>query len=157
ARLGVPVAAGKVRTGLSADGTTLVLAEPITSSWPAETTIALLSTDLKAAPRIYTLPGAFSVDAVSPAGRWVYLIQRRSQYDVFDSGVRAFAARSGRLLPGAIVDRREPGAMHGYPIDRTSTGRGQMAFTIYAGLGEHESFVHALDTVHRTARCLDLP
>jgi hypothetical protein len=156
-RLGIPVAAGAVRTGLSGDGRTLVLGELLDRATRpgARTTIAAVSTDLRATARRFSLPGVFTVDAVSPDARWVYLIQRRGG-DAFDYAVRAFDLRRGRLLPGVIVDKREPGPMHGYPVDRAMANGGRLALTLYAGLGEH-SFVHALDTVHRSARCLDLP
>jgi hypothetical protein len=85
----------------------------------------------------------------------VYLIQRHGG-DFTNYAVRAFDARAGRLVPGVIADKSEPGAMHGYPRDRVSTANGRFAFTLYAGMGTR-SFVHALDTVNRSARCLDLP
>jgi hypothetical protein len=160
-RVGIPVAAGRTGTGLSGDGKVLVLGT-IHSQNPgdtiASTTVVALATTLSATPRTFTLPGDFSVDAISPTARWLYLIQRRDgNAGVLDYAVRAFDMRSGALVPGTIVDRREPNEkMAGYPVARTTTLDGRWAFTIYDGLGKH-SFVHALDTVTRTARCLDLP
>jgi hypothetical protein len=161
ARVGIPVAAGTTGTGLSGDGKVLVLGT-LQSQNPgvhaASTTLVALSTALSAPPRTYTLSGGFSVDAVSPDGHWLYLIQDRgTNANILDYAVRAFDLRSGTLVPGAIVDRREPNEkMTGYPITRYVTADGRWAFTIYDGLGKH-SFVHALDTVTRTAHCLDLP
>ena len=71
--------------------------------------------------------------------------------------MRAYDVGSGRLLPGAIVDRREPGEkMQGAPVTRASTRDGGWAYTLYAR-GSATAFVHALDTRHRAAFCIDLP
>jgi hypothetical protein len=45
--------------------------------------------------------------------------------------------------------------MNGAPVTRTSTGSG-WAYTLYSRRGKRP-FVHALDTVHRRAFCVDLP
>jgi hypothetical protein len=116
----------------------------------------VLSTSLRGHPWSATLPGTFSVDAVSPNARWLYLIERRSA-DIADYAVRAFDLEAGRLVDGDIVDRRNPSEkMAGYPVARAVTGNGRYVYTLYNGMG-HESFVHALDTVDGSARCLDLP
>ena len=159
--LGVPVAAGTTGTGLSADGRTLVLGtiHPVDPGKPVRrTTLVALDTGFHQAPRTFVLRGDFSVDAVSPHARWLYLIQRRGPgIHVFDYAVRAFDLRAGRLVRGAIVDRREPNEkMAGYPIARVETGTGRYAFTLYSGM-DGGGFVHALDTATRSARCLDLP
>jgi hypothetical protein len=70
--------------------------------------------------------------------------------------VRAFDWRTRKLLPGAIVDRREPDEkMTGLPMRRAGTPTG-WAYTLYQRQGKRP-FVHALDTVHRRAFCVDLP
>ena len=45
--------------------------------------------------------------------------------------------------------------MRGMPVTRTTSPDGRWAFTLYDNLGE-QPFIHALDTVGRTARCIDL-
>ena len=45
--------------------------------------------------------------------------------------------------------------MRGMPVTRASSPDGRFAYTLYDGAGRHP-FVHALDTVGRTARCIDL-
>jgi hypothetical protein len=66
--------------------------------------------------------------------------------------VRAYNLVQMQLLPDAIVDRTEPN-MRGYPLARTSSRGGEWVYTLYQG---DEPFVHALDTVHGRAVCLDL-
>jgi hypothetical protein len=66
--------------------------------------------------------------------------------------VRAYNLVQMQLLPDAIVDRTEPN-MRGYPLARTSSRGGEWVYTLYQGDGP---FVHALDTVHGRAVCLDL-
>jgi hypothetical protein len=161
--VGIPVAAGTTGTGLSADGSTLMLAtihpqDPgITAT---QTTMIAVSTMLVGQPMTFNLSGEFAVDAISPDAHWVYLIQRRHSSNpaaFLDYAVRAFDLPAGHLSGGAIVDRREPNEkMTGYPIARAMAGGGRYAFTLYDGLGK-PPFVHALDTVGRSARCLDLP
>ena len=70
--------------------------------------------------------------------------------------VRAYNWKTKTLYPGAIVDRREPDEkMTGLPMTRTGTASG-WAYTLYSR-ADKRPFVHALDTVHRRAFCVDLP
>jgi hypothetical protein len=99
------------------------------------------------------LRGDFSFDAVSPDGDTLYFIQHTSLKDFQRYRVRAYDLASARLRPDAIVDRTEPN-MRGYPLDRVSSPGGAWVYTLYQG---DEPFVHALDTVHAQAVCLDVP
>jgi hypothetical protein len=102
------------------------------------------------------LAGDFSFDAISPDGSLLYFIQHTSQRDVTRYAVRVFDRSSGRLLPGAIVDKSEPEEiMRGNPLSRVTSQDGRWAYTLYDGGGK-TPFVHALDTVNQTARCVDL-
>lgn len=105
----------------------------------------------------FGLRGAYGFDAISPDGSTMYLIhdffdhRRLSHYEV-----RAFDIASGRLLPGAIVDPSEPDErMQGSPVSRVASPDGRWAYTLYTGA--EETFLHALDTVHGKAVCVDLP
>jgi hypothetical protein len=141
-------------TGLSADGRTLVLVRPESSFPPTSTRLAVLDARELVVRRQIALSGFFTVDAISPDGRWVYLIQYASK-DILDYRVRALDTRTGRLAAGDVVDPREPGEqMGGIPLTRVMSGDGRWAYTLYSG-GE-ETFIHALDTVGRTAACIDL-
>src|SRR5437867_2348173 len=71
--------------------------------------------------------------------------------------VRAYALVRGKLVPGSIVARREPDEqMQGSPVTRATSSDGGWAYTLYARqVGK--PFVHALDTRHRRAFCVDIP
>ena len=142
-------------SGLSADGRTLVLIKPRTS-WPRErTTFAVIEAKGMQVRRRFTLPGDFSFDAISPNGRVAYLIQYLSPRDVTKYAVRAYDMRVQRLFRAPVVDKSEPDEdMSGIPLARVSDSQGRWAYTLYDG-AEHP-FVHALDTEHRTAVCIDL-
>ena len=103
------------------------------------------------------LRGAYGFDAISPDGARVYLIRnffRRGEVRHYE--VRALDGTSGRLLPGAIVDPKEPDErMQGSPVTRVSSRDGRWAYTLYTG--REETFLHALDTVGGRAVCVDLP
>jgi hypothetical protein len=141
--------------GLSADGSTLVLISPRQGFPRAKTTFKLLEATLLRPKKTLTLQGDFSFDALSPDGRWIYLIEYTSPVDPLKYEVRVLDAATGKLQPQSIVDPRDPGEkMNGDPLTRTSSPDGRWAFTLYSGT-EHP-FVHALDTVARDARCVDL-
>ena len=144
-------------TGLSADARTLVLAE-IPGAHPVRTTRLLV---LATAPRLavrarVTLPGWSTVDAISPNGRWLYLIQYKSS-DISQYAVRAYDLVTHRLLAQPIVDPHEPDEkMTGFPITRVMSAGERWAYTLYFR-PSGAPFVHALDTVERRAVCVDLP
>jgi hypothetical protein len=64
--------------------------------------------------------------------------------------------RRGRLIEKPIVDPNNPGEkMRGNPLSRAMSADGRWAYTLYDGAGA-TPFVHALDTVARSAHCIDL-
>ena len=141
-------------TGLSADGSTLVLARQTEQYPPRSTPLAILEVRSLTVVRRIVLPGFATVDAISPDGSRAYLIQYASE-DPFDYRVRALDTATGRLDPRDIVDPREPDErMAGLPMSRVLSPDGRWAYTLYGGGAE--TFIHALDTVGRTARCIDL-
>jgi hypothetical protein len=143
-------------TGLSADGRTLVLAE-VTRRFPITRTriVRLATSGLQVRDRI-ALRGWWSVDAISPDGRWLYLLHyTRPAKDLTDYEVRAYDLRARRLAKAPVIDKREPDEqMGGLPMTRTQSSDGRWAYTLYQG---EETFIHALDTATRTAACIDLP
>jgi hypothetical protein len=142
--------------GLSRDGGTLLLG-PATYVAPgaAVTRFALVDARKLKLRGTIALKGAFSYDAMSPDLRTLYLIHYLSA-DSANYEVRAFDLASRKLVPGAIVDKREAEEeMNGSPVARTLSRNGAWAFTLYARASE--PFVHALDTVNRRAVCVDLP
>jgi hypothetical protein len=152
---GVPGAAyDGSTTGLSADGGTLVLAQ-VTGVQPTRRTqlVVLDSQPLRLRGRI-ALRGYYTVDAISPSGRWLYLIHytnvAANHYEV-----RAYDLTTRRLLPDPIVDPRDRGEkMEGVPVTRRVSPDGRWAYTLYAG---QSPFIHMLDTKRLTAVCVDLP
>jgi hypothetical protein len=141
-------------TGLSADGDVLVLARPTRVIPPSTTDLAVLDARSLRVRRHISLPGFFTVDAISPDGRWLYLIQYAGD-DPRDYRVRALDTRTGLLAARDVVDPREPDEqMGGFPMTRTLSRDGRWAYTLYSG--GSENFIHALDTVGRTAACIDL-
>jgi hypothetical protein len=141
-------------TGLSADERVLVLVRPERDFPPTETRLAVLDTGALSVRREISLPGFFTVDAISPDGRWVYLIHYEGQ-NVIDYRVRALDTRTGRFAARDVVDPREPDEqMGGLPFTREMSRDGRWAYTLYGG--DEETFIHALDTARRTAACIDL-
>lgn len=153
---GVPsVAYDGSTTGLSADGTTLVLAEAMRRYPPRRTRLQVLKpSGLKTRTRL-SLPGYHSVDAISPDGRFLYLVRYTAPMrDITRYEVLAYDLEN----PGApepVLDPEEPDEqMGGMPWSRATSADGRWAYTLYSA---KEPFVHAIDTVGRTAKCIDLP
>jgi hypothetical protein len=142
-------------SGLSADGRTLVLTHQ-RSTFPQRVSRFLVVDARTLAIRAHlALKGDFSLDAISPNGAWVYLIQYTTPRDPTAYRVRALNTTTLRLLPRAIVDPTEPDeSMRGNPITRDYSADGRWAYTLYDGDGH--PFVHALDTEGLTARCIDV-
>jgi hypothetical protein len=146
-------------SGLSHDGRTLVLIRPRRQIPSKRTSLAVLDAQRFLVRKTITLKGEFSVDAVSPDGGRVYLIQyqalSRHGFDPTKYAVRSLNVQTGKLDPAPIIDPREPDdKMGGLPVTRMMSADGRWAYTFYSG-GAHP-FIHALDTVGRTARCVDL-
>jgi hypothetical protein len=154
---GVPgVAFDGSTTGLSADGRTLVLAG-ITRAYPPRDTplVVLDAVRFRELGRV-TLPGTSVVDAISPDGHWLYLTHYKSVNNL-NYEVLAYDLQQRRLIDKPIVDPREPDEkMQGQPVTRLMSGDGRWAYTFYAR-GDEAPFIHALDTVNRTAACIDVP
>jgi MYXO-CTERM domain-containing protein len=143
-------------TGLSADGRTLVLTRPRAAFPQRITRFAVVDARRMRVNRYLTLRGDFNLDAISPDGGTLYLIEHKSKRNPLNYAVRAYDVLAQTLYPKPIVDPREPDeAMRGYAVRRAMSADGRWAYTLYRG-GEHP-FIHALDTVGRTARCIDLP
>lgn len=140
--------------GLSMDGSTLVLIKPQPRFPVARSPFLIVDTRTLRARQI-SLDGSFAFDALSPDGRSLYLTQYPSR-DPTHPLVRRFDLARGRLAPGAIVDRRNPGEeMGGNALTRATSRDGRWAYTLYDG-ADHAPFVHALDTSRQRAFCIDL-
>jgi hypothetical protein len=149
---GVPGAAyDGSTTGLSADGSTLVLA-----AQRGGTRLLVLDPETLRIRKRLALPELVSVDAMSPDGRRAYVLRYpKARAGGLEYDVLALDLRSGKFRGGPITDPREPDErMGGVPLSRTVSPDGRWAYTLYSG---EENFVHALDTLEGQARCIDLP
>ena len=157
--LGVPAITfdSSLLEGTFANGRRVVLASSIYDD-AGRSTFVVLDTKTLRPLRTVVLRGSFAYDAVSSNGRRLYLLQ-------FPGGVqggvryvvRSVDLRTGKLEPGAIVDRTEPSErMSGIALARAWSRDGAWAYTLYNG-GTSHAFVHALNTRTRVARCIDLP
>ena len=143
--------------GLSRDGKRLVVQRPASTNGGKTRFVVLDPRSLRVQTRI-TLNGSFGFDALSPDGSLMYLIKLKAatggsgiNYDV-----RAFDVNTGKLFPGAIVDRREPDEkMTGIPVTRVGSVDASWAYTLYSK-SEGGTFVHALHTTAREAFCIDV-
>jgi hypothetical protein len=153
----VPVVAyDGTASGLSADGSTLVLIGPRAAFPRSNTPFAVLDARTLRVRSVTTLRGDFSFDALSPDGSTLFFIEYLSPDDPTEYAVRAYDTLAGKFLAEPIVDRTEPDEeMGGNPLSRAASPDGRWAYTLYDGAG-HPPFVHALDTVGREAHCIDL-
>jgi hypothetical protein len=140
-------------TGLSADGTTLVLARAHQGFPRRRSSFAVFDANTLRPLTTVALRGDFTLDAVSPDGGRLYLIQAKTATRY---AVRAYDVAAGRLLPGAIVDPEEADEpMVGIPAARAMSRDGRWAYTLYDKNGK-AWFIHALDTERGEAQCIDL-
>ena len=119
-------------------------------------TFALVDMKRMKVVRKLRLPGHQVFDALSPDGRYLYFIEYVSAQDFTRYLVRAYDLRAGRLLADPVTDKRESETeMQGAPISRVTSQDGSWAYTLYGG--SDKTFIHALDTMHAGAVCIDLP
>jgi len=156
--VGIPmVAFDGTAGGLSRDGKTLVLGDayvgPVLRKTSSFAVVDLRRFRVRANVK---LQGDFAFDALSPNGRMVYLVEHVSAQDLSRYRVRAYDVGARRLLKRMVTDKtRWQSVMQGMPISRASTADGRWAYTLYTG--NRHPFVHALDTMHANAVCIDLP
>lgn len=145
-------------TGLSADGRTLVLAGLVSTYPQKRTTLVVLDTGRLVARARIALPGYYTIDAISPTGRWLYLIHYVSpNRNLTRYEVRAYDLPRRHLVRQPVIDPRDRGEpMLGVAITRAMSADGRWAYTLYDRPGS-TPFIHALDTEQRRAVCVDLP
>jgi hypothetical protein len=145
-------------TGLSADGRTLVLAGMVSAYPQTRTTLVVLDARSLVARARIALPGSYTVDAIAPTGRWLYLIHYVSPTrDLTRYEVRAYDIPGRRLMRAPVIDPKDQGeAMLGVAVTRAMSVDGRWAYTLYDRPGS-TPFIHALDTERRQAVCVDLP
>jgi hypothetical protein len=100
------------------------------------------------------LPGAYSFDALSTDGRYLYLVEYVSPEDPSLYRVRAYDLHRSKLLAKIVTDKRswETG-MRGSPVTRA--WKDGWAYTLYGGT--ERPFIHALNTKGVEAVCIFMP
>jgi hypothetical protein len=143
--------------GVVQGGRTLLLAHDLYGTdgqLRTPTSFKLVDARTLKSTREITIPGAFSFDAASPDGRYVYLIEYFSSEDPTVYRVRAYDLRAGKLLAKIVADRRSwATGMQGIPVSRT--WKDGWAYTLYGG--NARPFIHALNTRGLEAVCINLP
>ncbi|HWB21597.1 MAG TPA: hypothetical protein VG652_01770 [Gaiellaceae bacterium] len=145
--------------GLSPNGRVLVLSDNIQpgAALRSKSGFAVVDTRTLRVTRTISLPGDYSFDALSPRGQTLFLIHHVSQSDVTKYQVRAYDLKTGALLSRVIADKRQAGwVMAGMPVTRATSSNGRWVYTLYQQ-SRNVPFVHALDTVSKTAVCIGLP
>jgi hypothetical protein len=153
---GIPlVAYDGTAEGLFPNGRTLLLAQSLYVGQALRTTtkFTLVDTHAMKVIRRIQLKGAFTFDAVSRDGRYVYLIEYMSPEDP-TYRVRAYDLEGAGLLAKIVSDKRSWATdMRGLPISRT--WKESWSYTLYGASAR--PFIHALDTENVAAVCIDLP
>ena len=149
---------------LSGDGRWLALRAQNTPA--GATSIALVDTQAGKLVKSIHLNGDFTLDAVSPRGTMLYLLEYY-QTGTSHYNVRAYDINANQLLDGSIVDKNDLGdKMQGVALTRQVSDDGDMAYTLYINPVTNKAFIHILwltDTANNSipfpaiARCLDLP
>jgi len=149
---------------LSGDGRWLALRAQNTPA--GATSIALIDTQAGKLVKSIHLNGDFTLDAVSPRGTILYLLEYY-QAGTSHYNVRAYDVKANQLLQSSIVDKNDLGdKMQGEALSRQMSEDGDMAYTLYINHVTNKAFIHILwltDTVNNytpfpaIARCIDLP
>jgi hypothetical protein len=154
---GIPlVAYDGTAEGLFGNGRTLLLAQSLYNGNNLRTTtkFALVDTQRMKVVRRIQLKGAFTFDALSRDGRYIYMIEYMSPEDPTTYRVRAYDLRGGGLLKKIVSDKRSWATdMRGIPMSRV--WQESWAYTLYGG--NARPFIHALDTKGVAAVCINLP
>lgn len=154
---GIPlVAYDGTAEGLFPNGRTLLLAQSLYDGQTLRTTtkFTLVDTRRMKVSRRIQLKGAFTFDALSRDGRYVYLIEYMSPEDPSSYRVRAYDLKGAGLLSKIVSDKRSWATdMRGLPIARV--WKEGWAYTLYGA--NAKPFIHALDTQNVAAVCINLP
>ena len=154
---GIPlVAYDGTAEGLFPDGRTLLLARSLYNGQTVRTTtkFTLVDTHTMKVSRRIQLKGAFTFDAISRNGRYIYLIEYMTPEDPTSYRVRAYDLNGRGLLSKIVSDKRSWATdMRGLPIARV--WKEGWAYTLYGA--NARPFIHALDTQNVAAVCINLP
>ena len=146
------VAADGTRAGVSADGSTAVLAER-----PANgvSRFALVDAKQRRIERVIKLRGDYGFDAISPDARTIFFVHYRSR-DHTSYAIQAMSRSDTRARLATVAEKGEPGErMSGVALTRVDGPSGWI-YTLYDGANGHEPFIHALSSNDKFTLCIDL-
>jgi len=143
---------------LSSDGHWLALRE--LEQTRVKSTFAFVDTQKGTLVQTFSLQGDFDLDAVSPDGSRVYLLERL--HDATGHYyVRRYDVSSNQLFQGIIADKSELNdpRMLGSALTRQMAQDGSRAYTLYTDTRSNIAFVHILPLMSdfNGARCINLP
>ena len=149
---------GYTKSVISASGRWLALRQMKQTN--TTTTFALVDTQKGVLVKTFSLSGDFDLDAVSPDGSRVYLLQR-----LHDSTghyyVRRYDVATNTLFQTIIADKSELNdpRMLGSALTRQMAQDGSRVYTLYTDTRSNIAFVHILPLTGdlNLARCIDLP
>ncbi|HLZ22686.1 MAG TPA: hypothetical protein VKQ30_11245 [Ktedonobacterales bacterium] len=146
---------------LSPDGKWLVLRQLVPAA--GSSAFALVDTQARKLAQTVVLAGDFDLDAVSPGGTMLYLLQNLNDV-AHHYYVRAYDLTARALLETIIVDKTalDETKMTGTAVTRQMAPDGSIAYTLYIDPAHNRAFVHILplgDGPNSApfARCVDLP
>jgi WD40-like Beta Propeller Repeat len=155
--------AGFADATLSPDGRWLALRSQKPESGQSQ--FIVVDTNAGKLVKSFSLPGDFELDALSPAGTMVYLIERTNDA-AHHYYIRAYDATAKQLLDGYVADKSEldDPRMTGYAVARQMDPGGERAYTLYVDPANNHAFIHVLPLLDAAsdlngpilARCLDL-
>jgi hypothetical protein len=146
------VAADGSLTGLSADGSSLVLQEAPAAG---RTRFAVVDSTFDAEPHVVELRGRYTLDAVATDGTALFLLRYANEVGDEQYDIIAYDLLADRLSE-PLVDKRNPDEkMQGQALARVTSPGGDWAYTLYGG--DH-AFVHALQLTRDSGAtvCIDL-
>jgi hypothetical protein len=140
--------------GLSPNGRWLTLTRQLFEQHGTTTSVLIGDSSLSQPFKHIELTGDFSFDALSNDGKSLYLIEKMQ--DANHYRVRLYNMADHSLMPGAVVDKREPNEpMNGIRGSSLAAPGGGHVYTVY--LRDQGPFIHALSLSDPFAFCVDLP
>lgn len=146
--------------GLSPDGRWLVVQRHSTVASRVWSDFMILDTALDGSPRLVSLQGDFSFDAIDSGANRLFLIESLNAINPGHYRVRDYDLRADALDPRVIVDKREPAsaAMSGIRLSGVFAPDGSWQYSLYLSQRKG-AFIHALNLSAQFAFawCIDLP
>ncbi|GAC1432405.1 MAG: hypothetical protein NVS4B1_25720 [Ktedonobacteraceae bacterium] len=143
---------------LSSNGRWLVLRQ--LEQTETKSTFAFVDTQAATLTKTFSLQGNFDLDAVSPDGSRVYLLERLHD-TTGHYYVRRYDVHTNNLVQTIIADKQEINdpRMLGSALTRQMAADGSRAYTLYTDTRSNIAFVHILPLASdfNGARCINLP